>query len=119
MILALAIGTALSVGALAFVLYPLFFPQASVPASEPPHEPGRGSADAIAALREIEFDQATGKLSDADYRQLKTKYTERAVRALRARGVPASSSLAAGADDAIEAAVRAYRASHPDRKSVV
>jgi hypothetical protein len=30
---------------------------------------------AIDALREIEFDRATGKLSDDDYAALKTEYT--------------------------------------------
>jgi hypothetical protein len=30
---------------------------------------------ALAALKEIEFDRETGKLSDADYELLKTRYT--------------------------------------------
>ena len=37
----------------------------------------------MAALREIEFDRATGKLSDADYDFLKARYTARALDALR------------------------------------
>ena len=42
--------------------------------------------DAVVALREIEFDRATGKLSDTDYAELKSRYTERALAAMRARG---------------------------------
>jgi hypothetical protein len=38
---------------------------------------------ALRALKEIEFDRATGKLSDADYEQLKAKYTESALAAMR------------------------------------
>ena len=64
MILALVIGTLLAVGALAFVLYPIFF-------APPPRrqfvspEPRRSERDdAVTALREIEFDRATGKLSE-------------------------------------------------------
>lgn len=39
---------------------------------------------ALSALKEIEFDQATGKLSDEDYAMLKGKYTAQALHALRA-----------------------------------
>lgn len=38
---------------------------------------------ALSALREIEFDRATGKLSDEDYSALKTKYTAEALAVLR------------------------------------
>jgi hypothetical protein len=38
---------------------------------------------ALAALREIEFDRATGKLSDEDYAELKTRYTAEALQVLR------------------------------------
>lgn len=39
---------------------------------------------AVEALREIEFDRATGKLSDEDYAALKARYTAQAVKAMRA-----------------------------------
>lgn len=39
---------------------------------------------ALLALKEIEFDRETGKLSDADYQELKQKYTAEALTALRA-----------------------------------
>ncbi len=38
----------------------------------------------VAALREIEFDRETGKLSDSDYAELKTRYTREALAELRA-----------------------------------
>ncbi len=43
-------------------------------------------AVALGALREIEFDRATGKLSDADYDALHRRYTAEALAALRAEG---------------------------------
>jgi hypothetical protein len=42
------------------------------------------SGVALAALKEIEFDRETGKLSDNDYEFLKQKYTVEALSALRA-----------------------------------
>src|SRR5206468_10944674 len=41
---------------------------------------------ALRALKEIEFDRATGKLSDPDYEQLKAKYTAEALAAMRGEG---------------------------------
>ena len=105
-VIALVVGTALAVGALAFVLYPLFFDQ-PVARAAPPRRVESWSDDvAVAALREIEFDRATGKLSDADYAQLKDEYTRQAL--ARMRRAPAT-----GADDDLEAAIRAYRAERP------
>jgi len=114
--LALVIGTLLAVGALAFVLYPVFFgvPR-QVTAAVPVGRTERPAEDAsIAALREIEFDRATGKLSEADYIELKTRYTREAIQAMRRAGggSPRFSSVGAAGvtDDEVEAAVRAYRA---------
>jgi hypothetical protein len=39
---------------------------------------------ALAALKELEFDHRTGKLSDVDYRELVGAYRRRAAAALRA-----------------------------------
>jgi hypothetical protein len=110
-IAALVIGTALAVGALAFVLYPLFFtpPRPARVDRVAPRRRADGD-DAVAALREIEFDRETGKLSDADYAELKAKYTKQAIEAMRR--APASTVAGSGGDDEIEAAVRAYRAAH-------
>ncbi len=106
MITALVIGTLLAVGALAFVLYPIFFGvRRAAPFVAPPRL--NEGESAVAALREIEFDRATGKLSESDYADLKARYTKKAIVAMRR----AKSGTAA--DDEIEAAVRAYRDSHP------
>lgn len=111
--LALVVGTLLAVGALAYVLYPLLVGPVPVRRAVRAPVPTAKSAEqeAIVALREIEFDRVTGKLSDADYEELKTRYTARALQAMRAGAAtlePATGS-AVNADEAIEAAVRAYR----------
>jgi hypothetical protein len=103
--LELTIGTILAVGALAYVLYPLLAGAAPAPRRRATSVGATGTApehEAVVALREIEFDRATGKLSDEDYGELKTRYTERALDALRSTG-------AATPDDLAEAAVLAYR----------
>ena len=55
------------------------------------------------------YDRATGKLSDADYDELKTRYTQSALAAMRAApgaGIGALTEVA----DVVEATVLAYRA---------
>lgn len=86
------IGTALALIALAFVLYPLFREPLGVSVVSRAPNPERMST-AMDALREIEFDHATGKLSESDYAELKRSYTERAVVAMRARGPDSPASL--------------------------
>ena len=49
-------------------------------------ETSRGVA--LTALRELELDRETGKLSDADYQALKTTYTAEAVVAMRSDAEP-------------------------------
>jgi cytochrome c-type biogenesis protein CcmI len=124
---ALLIGAALAVAALAYVLIPLF--EAVAPARpRGPARPAEGPETAIDALREIEFDRATGKLSDDDYAALKTEYTRTALIEMRAgessdplRGANAGALVSAGtlglpnvdgvdATDPAEAAVLRYRA---------
>ena len=118
MTLALALGTLLAIAALAFVLYPLFFSVAERSGNRQLSSTATPSGDrefAVVALREIELDRATGKLSDVDYAQLEGEYTERAVRAMRAERAAEGIGLTPGStDDAIEAAVLAYRVAHPD-----
>ncbi len=104
---ALIVGTLLAVLALAYVLYPLLAGEAPAPVRRTPSGARSPSSEheAIVALREIEFDRATGKLSDADYADLKARYTERALAAMRA-----ASTTAGDPEDEAEAVVRAYRA---------
>lgn len=60
---------------------------------------------ALLALREIEFDRATGKLSDEDYEELKAKYSRAALDAIRREETGASPG-AEPEEDAAEALVR-------------
>jgi hypothetical protein len=79
------IGTALALIALGYVLYPLFREELAPTRPIAPNRLPKGkSSTAIEALREIEFDHATGKLSDSDYLQLKNAYTQRAIADMRA-----------------------------------
>lgn len=78
---ALFVGTLLAIGALCYVLWPLLVPslaraRAASTASVPDY--------AVEALRELEFDRATGKISDADYSSLKASYTRKALTVMRA-----------------------------------
>ena len=98
-------GTALAVGALAFVLYPLFFDTRGVAPRPTPRAVAQGES-AIVALREIEFDRATGKLSDSDYNELKANYAPRALAELRSADGAAAGATAV---DPVEARVLAYR----------
>ena len=90
--LELILGILLAAGATYFVLLPILRPP--VAASDPTGlDEGEDPADdmsrqavALRAIKEIEFDRATGKLSDTDYEQLKAKYTDEALIALRGAG---------------------------------
>jgi cytochrome c-type biogenesis protein CcmI len=105
--LALVVGTVLAIVGLGFVLYPLFVEGS--PAPRQARRPRAGDSDrerAVDALREIEFDRETGKLSDSDYAALKAEYTQEAIAAMRAEE---SATALAGASDPAEAAVLRYR----------
>lgn len=71
--------------ALWFVLDPVLRPAPPAPPIyEPPDPQETPKGQALAALREIEFDRETGKLSDADYDELRNAYTAEALTAIRA-----------------------------------
>ncbi len=106
----LLIGTLLAVGAMAWVLAPMF--RAGAGTVSPPYSAirqdiGDRRARAVEALREIEFDRATGKLADGDYEMLKARYTRQAVAAMRSE---AGAALVDESD--IEAAIRRAREAH-------
>ena len=80
-LLAMLVGAA----ALALILLPLFRPAPALAAAAwdlPDLEETR-KGQALIALKEIEFDLATGKLSDGDFADLKRKFTAEAVAAIR------------------------------------
>ena len=116
--LALAVGVVLALAALAFVLYPIFDGRTD-PLAPGGRRPTRDAAairesapaTAVDALREIEFDRATGKLSDADYAALKAAYTADALAAMRAESAAVAQGTAAAPPDIdpAEAAILKYR----------
>jgi len=89
-ILELVAGLGLAAAAVFFVLRPILsppLPSAAAPIdseAEDPEDDLSPRTVALRALKEIEFDRATGKLSDADYDALKAEYTAEALVALRA-----------------------------------
>ncbi len=95
--LELVAGVLLAAGLVSFVLQPVWRPAAEPlereqagaggwDEGEDPDDDLSPRAVALRALKEIEFDRATGKLSDSDYDALKAKYTAEALAALRAEG---------------------------------
>lgn len=121
----LVVGTGLALGGLMLVLWPLMGDQSGLArdtereakraarrAQSPPEEASDG---AVAALREIEFDRATGKLSDLDYAELKTRYTSAALAELRAQ-VPAA-TIATGDVSSLSAVENAIRRAKANQRS--
>jgi hypothetical protein len=92
MTLALVLGAGLAVLAVVFLAVP--FLREPAPASDRLDEPGELERRrlelteerdrALVALKELEFDHRTGKVSDADYRELVGPLRRRAAQALRA-----------------------------------
>lgn len=104
-------GVFVAVAALALVLEPLvrgrphqnFHPDTSLDGLEfvELEESDSPKIQALLALREIEFDKATGKLSDEDYAVLKARYSKQAMAAIK--GEELSDSVDA-AEEAIQKA---------------
>lgn len=92
--MAIVFGLLLALAAVLLVLEPLL--RAATGQVVTPAEPIFSDSDdeddpllvrrdrALAALKEIDFDKATGKLSDDDYARLKSEFTAEALEALRA-----------------------------------
>lgn len=82
--IAVAVIGVLALGVAAFVVAPLFRPDAleaervsRVLSAE--QDLGARHAMALAALRDLEEDRATGKIGDADYADMKAKLSAKAV----------------------------------------
>ncbi len=112
-------GTMLALLAVALVLEPIVRPAAGAAILRPDSDdedisPEQRRRDrALAALKEIEFDQATGKLSDADYGRMYARYAAEAVVALkeaegRAGGRAGGSAAAAAARPADRPSARRF-----------
>ncbi|MEW5721387.1 MAG: zinc-ribbon domain-containing protein [Chloroflexota bacterium] len=106
------------VGAVAIVAYPLFKPSseldaAFVGANDPVLEGLVSQRDAMySAIKDLENDHATGKLSDADYRSLRTKYEAKAVAILQELDHAVGSkpgALRVRDDDAVEREIARLR----------
>lgn len=87
--LALVLAALLAVAAVVAVARPFLADGREEPAApEPGEEERRRLAEerdrALAALKELEFDHRTGKISDADYRELVAPLRRQAAEALRA-----------------------------------
>jgi hypothetical protein len=96
MLMEAAAALLLGLGVLWLVFQPLLEPPSREPEFVEPadlEETPRGQA--LLALKEIEFDLETGKLSEDDYHDLKARYTALALEAMRAEELAAP---AAGAD---------------------
>ncbi len=97
MTLELIAAVLVGVAAVWLVLQPLVAPgPPSAAVYEPPDPEETPKGVALAALKEIEFDRETGKLSDEDYAFLKSKYTGAALEALRAEPAEAVARLESG-----------------------
>jgi hypothetical protein len=84
---ALVLGALLAVGAVAFVARPLLRAGVDELLSEPEQQQLALAEErdrALAALKELEFDHRTGKVSDEDYRLLVNELRKAAADALRA-----------------------------------
>ena len=91
--LELIVSVLLAAGATYYVLLPILRPSAeeaeqakataAIDEGEDPEDDWSPQMIALRALKEIEFDKATGKLSESDYNELKAKYTQEALAAMR------------------------------------
>lgn len=111
-------GLLVALAAVALVLEPLVRGQAGAFApAEPldldlsdPTESDSPKVRALVALKEIEFDRATGKLAEEDYVRLKAKYETQAIEAIRAEEAAAKQAPGPPPDRAEEAIRRVSQA---------
>jgi len=123
-VLELVTGGIIAIVVLAVVLEPLLRPTAPAPGTFDDtdeedlvevEESGSAKIRALLALREIEFDRATGKLSEADYESLKQKYSQSALRAIEAeKASDAGTPVSGGASSDAEALIAQAKAQRSD-----
>jgi hypothetical protein len=115
--MALELVGALAIAAL--VLWLVFEPILGVPRESPellepeaPEETRRGTA--LLALKEIEFDRETGKLSERDYDMLKARYSAEALSAIAEEDSAAPTAPAALPADALPSCASCGPRPEPD-----
>ena len=130
--MSIVIGLIVAVAAVLLVLDPILRPRTAAPdvpgvLDDPEDDPKAHRKElALAALKEIEFDKATGKLSDGDYQAMLTRYTKEAVEALRDAEAPVGAAggnghagagdAAASGDDPIERLIAEARQASKGRR---
>ncbi|OGP81840.1 MAG: hypothetical protein A2Y95_04200 [Deltaproteobacteria bacterium RBG_13_65_10] len=105
----------LGVLALVVILLPFFRGQAGAPQEKPlsPRDELLHEKDGVyLAIREIEFDYRTGKVSEEDYAALMTRYRARAIDLMKAIDQIEGADRAA-LGDTVEAEIRATLAADP------
>jgi hypothetical protein len=112
--LELLAGVAVAVAVLALVLEPLVrrpgleaLGAPDEPEATPIEESESRKVQALLALKEIEFDRETGKLSEEDYAELKTRYGRDALAAMEVERKQAA--VVADTDDPAEALIQSVR----------
>ncbi|MDQ7848808.1 MAG: hypothetical protein QN152_08800 [Armatimonadota bacterium] len=98
----------------ALILWPLL--RATEAEEEPPPLPADGSREkelALAAIRELEFDYATGKISPEDYALLRARYEARALQAITRAAVSPTRGGEPDAEALLEAQIAARRRTRP------
>ena len=121
--MALVLGFVLALVAVLLVLDPVLRPdrvETAAPVSlfsdsDDEEDPTLARRDrALAALKEIDFDRATGKLSDEDYETMKSRFTAEALDALKAVDAVAQSPsrpVETVVEDDLESKIAAARSS--------
>lgn len=113
--LELIAGAVVALVAVAVVLEPLIAPRRARPVDSALQEADFTDIEesespkiqALLALKEIEFDRATGKLSEDDYAALKAKYAKVALEAIEAEDRAEAGGSADAAEALIQQAARA------------
>jgi hypothetical protein len=116
--LELIAGVLVAGAAVVMVLEPLWRPGRAAAAAaiddEPefvdPEDSESPKIKALLALRELEFDHSTGKLSDEDYQRGKARYEKEAVEAIKAERAADAAAEAGDVEDAAERAIEAAKA---------
>ncbi len=120
--LELVAGAAVAIAVLVLVIEPLTRTRTAAAATgqaeatheddpfAPLEESESPKVQALLALKEIEFDRETGKLSDDDYAHLRARYAQRAMEAIKAEEAVEVAETAVAVEDPAEALILAARA---------